>query len=89
MTKLIVILSDQLSDNINSLNNIDKNFDEILITESKDELTNVKHHKKKLVFMIASMREFAYELQAKGYKVNYIKYDEKQLTLSESLLNYI
>ena len=50
MTKLIVILSDQLSDNINSLNNIDKNFDEILITESKDELTNVKHHKKKTRF---------------------------------------
>ena len=31
------------------------------------------------------MREFASELISKGHKINYIKYDDQQLTLEESL----
>ena len=85
MKKLIIILGDQLSESLSSLEKFDKAHDEILITESKDELTNVKHHKKKLVFIIAAMREFANDLSSKGHKVNYIRYDDKQLTIEESL----
>jgi len=36
-----------------------------------DDCTYVKHHKKKLVFMLAAMRHFAQELRDKGYNVLY------------------
>ena len=50
MTTLRVILNDQLSENISSLENCKKSQDIIFMSEAKDEFTYVKHHKKKIVF---------------------------------------
>lgn len=80
MTTLRIVLWDQLSINIASLRDIDKDNDTILICEVEEECTYVKHHKKKLVFLISAMRHFADELTAQGYKVCYVKLDDKDNT---------
>lgn len=73
---LRVILGDQLSHSISSLDDIDKNNDVILMCEVQEEATYVKHHKKKIAFIFSAMRHFACELRDKGYSVRYIKLDD-------------
>ena len=76
MRNIIFIFGDQLSHNLSSLENFDKNEDIILMCEVLHETTYVKHHKKKIAFILSAMRHFAIELQKKGYKVEYIKLNE-------------
>ena len=70
---LRVILGDQLSCSLSSLEHCDKNADVILMSEVIDEATYVKHHQKKLVYVFSAMRHFAQDLIQKGYNVNYTK----------------
>jgi deoxyribodipyrimidine photolyase-related protein len=77
MTKLRVILGDQLSHSISSLKDLDKDTDVVLMCEVKEEATYVKHHKKKIAFLFSSMRHFAEELKDKSINVHYTKYDDK------------
>ena len=49
---LILILGDQLSTNISSLQIADRNSDRVLIAEVQTEATYVKHHKKKIAFLL-------------------------------------
>ena len=76
MTALRIILGDQLSEQISSLDGADPQQDIILMCEVTAEATYVKHHKKKLAFIFSAMRHFAEELQAKGYQVDYIRLDQ-------------
>ena len=48
--------------------------------ECLDEMTRVKHHKKKIAFQIAAMRHFARELEDLGTSVNYISLDDPHNT---------
>lgn len=79
MSILRLILVDQLSEKISSLVGIAKP-DVILFCEVKDDLTLVKHHKKKIAFLLAAMRHFSEELKAQGHNVRYIKLDDKENT---------
>lgn len=76
MTNLVFIFGDQLSYDISSLNGCDKENDVILMCEVSHEATYVKHHKKKIAFILSSMRHFAVELQEQGYHVDYIKLND-------------
>ena len=80
MSTLRIILWDQLSMKVASLQHIDKKNDYILLCETREECTYVKHHKKKLVFLLSAMRHFAKELQKSGYQVHYVKLDDKANT---------
>lgn len=80
MTTLRVILNDHLSADISSLRSCDKEHDVVLMCEVKEEMTYVKHHKKKIVLLLSAMRHFREELEAKGYNVVYIKLDDKENT---------
>ena len=84
MTTLRVILNDQLSENISSLENCNKSQDIIFMSEAKDEYTYVKHHKKKIVFLISAMRHFKEQLLNRGYNVVYTEIDDKNNTGSIS-----
>jgi len=77
MQNLIVILGDQLSFDISSLKNFDKEHDAILMAEVLEEASYVMHHKKKLVLIFSAMRQFASELRSKGFNIFYTKLDEK------------
>jgi deoxyribodipyrimidine photolyase-related protein len=59
MNSIILILWDQLSDSISSLKDYNPDTDIILICEVLDDITYVKHHKKKIVFLLSAMRHFA------------------------------
>ena len=48
MSSLRLILGDQLSESISSLNDYNADKDVILLCEIWSEATNVKHHKKRL-----------------------------------------
>jgi deoxyribodipyrimidine photolyase-related protein len=79
---LRLILGDQLSENISSLDGIDKNADIILMCEVWDEATYVHHHKKKIAFLFSAMRHFANQLKSKGFQIDYIKLDDSNNTQS-------
>lgn len=77
MRTLRLILGDQLSHNISSLDNTDKSNDIILMCEVMNEATYVRHHKKKIVFLFSAMRHFAQELRESGYSLIYTKLDDE------------
>lgn len=71
------ILGDQLSLDISSLKDIDKENDIIFMCEVWDETQYVKHHKKKIAFIFSAMRHFAEILKKDGYRVYYKKLDDE------------
>ena len=76
----MVILGDQLSPKMSSLNQADKATDIILICEVAAETGYVAHHKKKIAFVLSAMRHFARELEALGWTVDYVKLDDEDNT---------
>lgn len=77
---LILILWDQLSLGISSLEAGKQAEDLVLFVEAAEEATYVSHHKKKLAFLFSAMRHFAKELSAAGWTVSYIKLDDPENT---------
>ena len=77
MTNLRIILCDQLTHDISSLSDINKGEDIVLMTELHSEFTYVKHHKKKIAFLLSSMRHFAAELSNSNVNVCYVKLDDQ------------
>jgi len=76
MSKLRLILGDQLNSQISSLSDADKASDVILMCEVWEETTYVQHHKKKIAFILSAMRHFAQELRDSGYNVHYIELND-------------
>ena len=75
---LVVILGDQLSFEISSLEKIRKNEDKILMMEVSDEIEYANHHKKKLVLIFSAMRHFANELKKNDFDITYIEFDKSK-----------
>lgn len=82
MVNLVLILGDQLSLNISSLELFDKSKDVILMCEVAEETDYVPHHPKKIAFIFSAMRHFAEELTSYGYTVRYIRLDDAENTNS-------
>jgi len=80
MPLLRLILGDQLSHTISSLEDIDIRQDVVLICEVMEEATYVPHHPKKIAFLFSAMRHFAQELQVRGVSVRYVKLDDEANT---------
>ena len=76
-TTLVPILGDQLSPSLSSLRQADKKSSCVLMMEVQSEASYVQHHKKKLSFVFACMREFAAELKRAGWSVKYTKLTDK------------
>lgn len=79
---LRLVLGDQLSRGLSSLKDIDPKMDHVLMVEVHDETTYVKHHKQKIVLILAAMRHFADELKQEGLSVTYVKLEDKGNTSS-------
>ena len=77
MSQLVLILGDQLSFSLSSLDGVDKTRDTILLCEVMAEATYVGHHKKKIAFIFSAMRHFAEELRGEGYRVRYTRIDDR------------
>jgi len=76
MTVLRFLLGDQLTPALSALEGADRETDIILVVEVADETTYVRHHKKKIAFVLAAMRRFADRLKADGWRVDYVKLDD-------------
>lgn len=80
MGTLRLLMVDQLSRSISSLDKLDPSQDTVMLCEVLSEATYVRHHKKKIAFLYAAMRHFAEELQESGIQVRYIKLDDPENT---------
>jgi deoxyribodipyrimidine photolyase-related protein len=76
MAALRLVLGDQLSHNLSSLSDMDKQEDVVLIAEVQSEATYVRHHKRKIAFIFSAMRHFADALRSDGVNVRYVKFDD-------------
>ena len=64
--RLLLVLGDQLSTSLASLREADRERDLVLMCEVHEETTYVRHHRKKIAFVLAAMRHFAEVLRADG-----------------------
>lgn len=79
MTTLRLVLGDQLSHSLSSLDGA-ADGDVILMCEVMDEAIYVRHHPKKIAFLFSAMRHFAEELKSRNYTVRYITLDHPDNT---------
>jgi deoxyribodipyrimidine photolyase-related protein len=84
LATLRIVLGDQLSLDLSSLNDARKNEDLILMCEVQAEATYVRHHKKKIAFIFSAMRHHAEALRQQGYQVRYVTLDDPANTGSFS-----
>ena len=77
---LIPILGDQLSFDLSSLADVDPATTIILMMEVADETTYVRHHKRKITYILSAMRHHAEALRDAGWTVEYVRLDDVQNT---------
>ncbi len=75
MSRLVLVLGDQLSLSLSALKEASKD-DLIVMAEVADEASYVPHHPKKIAFTFTAMRKFAAELRDAGLQVAYCKLDD-------------
>jgi deoxyribodipyrimidine photolyase-related protein len=78
VTTLIPILGDQLSMGLSSLEGADQATAVLLMMEVGDETTYVRHHRRKLAYILSAMRHHAGALRAAGWRVDYVKLDDPE-----------
>jgi deoxyribodipyrimidine photolyase-related protein len=74
---LIVLLGDQLSEDVAALRQGDKSRDIVLMAEVAEEAGYVRHHKQKIAFVFSAMRHFAESLGDSGWRVDYVRLEDK------------
>ncbi len=75
-TTLVPILGDQLTPDIASLRDLDPDDTVVLMMELGEETTYVRHHKRKIAFILSAMRHHAERLRSLGWTVDYITLDD-------------
>jgi deoxyribodipyrimidine photolyase-related protein len=78
VSRLVLILGDQLSEGIAALREADKARDTVVMAEVMAEAGYVPHHPKKIAFLFAAMRKFAARLEAAGWRVLYTRLDDPE-----------
>ncbi|SLN75713.1 cryptochrome/photolyase family protein [Roseisalinus antarcticus] len=76
MTRLVLVLGDQLSPNLSALREGDRGRDVVVMAEVTGEAKTLPHHPKKVAFLFAAMRKFAAGLREDGWKVAYATLDD-------------
>ncbi|SDY64519.1 deoxyribodipyrimidine photolyase-related protein [Jannaschia faecimaris] len=82
VTRLILVLGDQLSDNLSALREGSKETDVVVMAEVQAETDYVPHHPRKIAFLFAAMRKFAAHLKDDGWTVRYTTLDDVENTQS-------
>jgi len=80
VTRLVLILGDQLSPEIAALQAAGKAHDIVVMAEVTAEASYVRHHPKKIAFIFAAMRKFAARLRDDGWQVAYTRLDDTDNT---------
>ena len=78
MTRVVLVLGDQLTKELSALRAADKSNDTVMMAEVSDEASYVQHHPKKIALIFAAMRKFAAELEKDGWNVVYTQLDDTE-----------
>ena len=78
MSRLVLVLGDQLSEGLSALREGDRKSDTVVMAEVMEEATYVRHHPKKIALVFAAMRKFAAKLEAEGWTVAYAQLDDTE-----------
>ena len=78
MSRLVLILGDQLSADLSALRAADKGRDLVVMAEVMSEASYVPHHPRKIAFLFAAMRKFAARLREEGWTVAYAELDDTE-----------
>ncbi|MEP3675297.1 cryptochrome/photolyase family protein [Sulfitobacter sp.] len=76
VSRLILVLGDQLSDGLSALAAGDREADTVVMAEVSEEATYVRHHPKKIALIFSAMRKFAARLEKAGWTVAYSRLDD-------------
>ena len=76
VTRLVLILGDQLTPGLSALRAADPGRDVVVMAEVKAEGSYVPHHPQKIALILSAMRHFAADLRAAGWQVAYTKLDD-------------
>ncbi|MDG1068755.1 MAG: cryptochrome/photolyase family protein [Sulfitobacter sp.] len=78
MSRLILVLGDQLSESLSALREGNRHTDLVVMAEVMEEATYVRHHPKKIALIFAAMRKFAAALERDGWTVAYAQLDDTE-----------
>jgi len=78
VSRLVLVLGDQLSPEIAALKAADKARDVVVMAEVAGETGYVPHHPKKIALILSAMRKFAAELREDGWNVRYTQLDDTE-----------
>ncbi|EJM31243.1 cryptochrome/photolyase family protein [Pseudomonas sp. GM25] len=74
--RLCLVLGDQLSFDLASLQALDAERDTVLLVEVMEEASHVPHHPQKIALIFSAMRHFAQALRDQGVRVEYVRLDD-------------
>ena len=77
MTTLVLILGDQLSPDMSSLRDMDPDDTLVLMVEIEEETTYVRHHRRKLAYVLSAMRHHREFLRDLGWTVDYVELEDQ------------
>ncbi|WP_430465987.1 cryptochrome/photolyase family protein [Tabrizicola sp.] len=83
MTRLHLVLGDQLSHALTALSDLGPDS-VVLMVEVDEEARYVPHHKQKITLILSAMRHFGEGLRAQGHRVDYVALDDPANTHSFS-----
>ena len=78
VSRLVLVLGDQLSEGLSALREADKGTDVVVMAEVDEEAGYVRHHPKKIALIFAAMRKFAGALRDAGWDVRYTQLDDTE-----------
>jgi deoxyribodipyrimidine photolyase-related protein len=78
VTRLILVLGDQLTPDIAALRQADRARDLVVMAEVLAEAGSVPHHPQKIALIFAAMRKIATGLAAQGWTVAYTRLDDRE-----------
>jgi len=78
VSRLVLVLGDQLSMDLSALRKADKGSDVVVMAEVAEEAGYVKHHPKKIALIFAAMRKFAAVLSDDGWDVRYTRLNDPE-----------
>ncbi|MGE1173322.1 cryptochrome/photolyase family protein [Pseudomonas sp. BW7P1] len=78
--RLCLVLGDQLSFDLASLQALDQHSDTVLLVEVMEEASHVPHHPQKIALIFSAMRHFAEALRQRGVRVQYVTLDDPENT---------
>lgn len=77
---LLLVLGDQLDEKASALADLDRDRDAILMVEVREEAEHVPSHRQRLVLFLAAMRHFALDRIEQGFRVRYVRLDDRANT---------